>query len=137
MGEIMRRFALYAALGLLIEVLFTGVRSVIQGNLSATSTSYLWMIPIYGFAALAMEGLQSATGWRWVSLAPAFVLIIFWVEYASGWLLHHLIGACPWDYGAGPWSPGGYINLRYTPFWFALAAGFGPISAWVKAVARA
>jgi len=135
MGEIMRRFALYAALGLLIEVLFTGVRSVLQGNPSATSTTYLWMIPIYGFAALAMEGLQSATGWRWVSLAPAFVLLIFAIEYVSGWAIKQLIGVCPWDYGQSEWTPGGYINLRYTPFWLALAAGFGPISTWVKAVA--
>lgn len=124
----LRRFLVYGILGWLIEVFFTGIKGLLAGDFFATSTTYLWMLPVYGTASLVMEAIDNRfRSQHWLVLAPLFTLVIFGIEYSSGAGLAAILGRCPWDYGSGPWSPGGLINLRYTPFWFALAAVFRPV----------
>ena len=57
-----------------------------------------------------------------------YVAGIFAVEYATGWLLRHFTGACPWDYtGHSPWSVHGLIRLDYAPAWLVM----GLAAEWV------
>jgi uncharacterized membrane protein len=122
----------YGCLGVMIEFFFTGVASLLKKNWKATGHSYLWMIPIYGFAALALEGVSEALPWPFYLKALLYVPIIYGVEALSGWALSKLIGHIPWDYQKSKWTPMGLINLTYAPFWLILALAFDPISGWMR-----
>lgn len=123
------RAFIYGCIGLIVEVIFTGIGSVVNGNLNATSTSYLWMLPIYGITALALEAIAKAVKWPFYLKAFLYVPIIFGVEALSGWTIQQLIGTIPWDYTHTAWSPMGLINLRYAPFWLLLGMLFEPM--WI------
>lgn len=47
------------------------------------------------------------------------MLLIFSIEYTTGYFLATLIGKCPWDYSGKVFSLKGYIRLDYAPLWFA------------------
>lgn len=90
------------------------------------------MIFVYGGAGLALETIHSGLHWHWLPLAFVYLLVIYLIEFSSGWALKRLLGRCPWDYGIGHWTPMGLINLKYAPFWLALACFFNPISAFLQ-----
>jgi uncharacterized membrane protein len=122
------RALVYGAVGVLIEMLFTGIYSVIiDRNPRAIATSYLWMIPIYGLAGLILETLNRVLYSVWL-FAPAMVIFIYAYEFVWGWVLERLAGKKIWDYGRGKHTIMGYVNFRYLPFWLLLACFFGPMS---------
>lgn len=124
------RFLAFGMLGLLIENIFTGIRSLLVKNWFGTCTTYLWMLPVYGIAGLALDGVHSLLQFHWLLMAPIYVAIIYGTEFTSAWILKKLIGAVPWDYGLSKWTPFGFVNFTY-PYalsWFALACAFNPIS---------
>jgi hypothetical protein len=137
---LLQKFFVYGCLGLLIEVLFTGVWSLFHKNWKATSQTYLWMLPIYGAAALALEGVSEALPWPFYLKAFLYVPVIYGVEALSGWLLKKTIGSIPWDYKRSKWTPMGLINLRYLPYWLVLSFAFDPISStlsrWVRVLSE-
>ena len=108
----MNRLLLYGGVGLLIEVFWTGAYSMIAGDVSLTATTYLWMLPIYGFFGLVSEGGLVWTGF------------IFAVEYVCGYLLRSYLGVCPWDYSSASYDIDGLIRLDYAPAWFFLGLLF-------------
>lgn len=114
----------YGCLGLLLEVFFTGLHSLYIRNYKATSTTFLWMIFIYGFAGVTLEWLHLSLGWHPVLMALVYVPVIYTIEFTSGWALEKVIGACPWNYGAGKHVIAGYIRLDYIWYWYAAALGF-------------
>jgi uncharacterized membrane protein len=117
----------YGVLGMLVEVFFTGVGSLLHRDSKATCQTYLWMLPVYGPTGLLLAFIHqniAVTPW---SLAPVYVLIIYGAEFCSGWMIRRLIGVCPWDYGRGRWTVMGLIQLKYAPFWFVLALCFNRI----------
>lgn len=114
----------YGCLGILIEHFFTGIGSIIRKDWSAKTTSYIWMLPIYGFTALALEGISEALPWPFYLKAFVYVPIIYGVEGLSGWTIKRLIGSIPWDYKHSAWTPAGLVNFSYSPFWFLLALSF-------------
>lgn len=130
MPEVLQRVIAYGFLGVLIEVVFTGCSSLIRRNWNATSTTYLWMIPIYGFGGWLMETTNHAFDLPgWIS-AVIYTVEIFAVEFVSGFILRKAIKRCPWDYGAGKYTIMGLIRLDYFPFWYILSLGahyFHPI----------
>ena len=100
------RFVLYGLLGWAIEIVWTALGSAIGGaqrGWRLAGTTCLWMFPIYG-----PRGLVYGLGFR-----P--------VEYAAGWLLRRLTGACPWDYtGRCRRHLHRLIRLDHGPLWALL-----------------
>ena len=121
----------------MVEVLFTGLASVLGGDRAAAAQTSLWMHPIYGGTALALEEVQ-----RRMRRAPratralASVGVIYAAEYGSGWLLRKLLGKCPWDYGGHGLEVHGLIRLDYAPAWFGLALLFEPLHEVITTVAK-
>jgi uncharacterized membrane protein len=134
--EVLHQFLAYGCLGMLLEVFFTGIGSLLHKNWRATCQTYLWMLPIYGLAGLALQGIHLSLLWHWFPLAFVYLVTIYAIEFTSGWLLEKLIGRCPWHYGLSAWTPLGLINLRYAPFWFILGCFFNPIASFLERAVR-
>jgi uncharacterized membrane protein len=135
----MIRFVLYGLAGWCAEILWTALYEAISGTrvdgdtleqrplsrrerLRLMGHTYLWMLPIYGLAAFLFEPVHDALrGSPWLLRGTVYMLGIFAVEYAAGWLLRRLTGRCPWDYSYARLSVHGYIRLDYAPVWL----GFG------------
>lgn len=143
---VLQKFLVYGCLGWLIEVFFTGVYSLFQKHWKATSNTYLWMLPIYGFAGFTLDALHTFIPWPWYLRAPLYVAVIYGIEALSGFALEKLTGliqskfggsgggVVPWNYGKSSWTPAGLINLTYAPFWLIIALLFDPVSAWFHRV---
>lgn len=127
------RFLAYGLAGWCSEVVTTGLRAHGRdGNWRLTGTTYLWMLPIYGSAAVLFEPAHTASrraGWSWWQRGAAWVAGIYAVEAASGEALRRLTGEVPWDYarprGHRPeprhWR--GLVRPSYAPLWFAVGLG--------------
>jgi uncharacterized membrane protein len=134
--SLLHQFLAYGVLGMVLEVFFTGVGSLIHKNWRATCQTYLWMLPIYGLAGILLTLIHHGLTWHWFPLAFVYLVVMYGMEFVTGWLLEKLIGRCPWHYGLSAWTPMGLINLKYAPFWFALACGFNPIADFLERAVR-
>lgn len=128
---IFQQFVAYGFFGLVIENIFTGLWSLLHGDKRTTTTSYLWMIFIYGLGGLQMQTLHGL-GWNPFLLALIYVPVIYVNEFCWGLFLDKLLGKCPWDYGRGRHTIMGYIRIDYAPLWFLLALGFELSAGWVQ-----
>ncbi|MDX6286098.1 MAG: hypothetical protein QOG53_1583 [Frankiales bacterium] len=127
------RFLGYGLAGWCSEILTTGLRSHGRdGDWRLTGTTYLWMLPIYGSAALLFEPAHervAAAGWPWWQRGLLWTSGIFTVEAVSGEAVRRITGEVPWDYsrprGAKPeprhWR--GLVRPSYAPLWFAVGLG--------------
>lgn len=123
------KLIVYGHIGFLLEIWFTGLHSIfVNRDKSATATTYLWCLPIYGFTALALEGVSEALPWPFYLKALLYVPIIYGVEGLSGWTIRKIIGRIPWDYERSAWAPMGLINFKYAPFWLLVSMAFDPIT---------
>jgi hypothetical protein len=97
-----------------------------------TGTTYAWMLPIYGVAAVLFEPAHDAARRRelpWWHRGLAWTAGIYAVEAASGEVLRAMTGEVPWDYsrprGRKPqpthWR--GLVRPAYAPVWFAVGLG--------------
>ena len=112
------RFLIYGLCGWCLEIIWTGVGSLINGNYLLYSFTYMWMFFVYGMG-IFFEPVHNAIRKQSIILRGfAWVFIIFSVEYAFGWALAKLLGHCPWDYGDGILSINGYIRLDFIVPWF-------------------
>ncbi len=99
-----QRFLAYGLAGWCSEVLTTGLRSRAAATATGGSpgTTYLWMLPIYGIAAVAVRAgarrPPAAPAGRGGSAALGWTAGIYAVEAASGEALRRLTGEVPWDY---------------------------------------
>jgi hypothetical protein len=127
------RAAVYGLAGWCSEVVTTGLRSRGRdGNWRLTGSTYLWMLPIYGSAAVLFEPALArarAAGWPWWQRGVAWTAGIYVVEAFSGEVLRRTVGEVPWDYsrprGRKPeprhWR--GLVRPAYAPTWFAVGLG--------------
>lgn len=132
------RFLLYGLLGWCAEILWTALYEALAGSrpdeddpgrrhplsrrarLRLAGRTYLWMLPIYGSAAVLFEPAHEAVrAWPWLLRGLVWMGAIFAVEYAAGWVLRRLVGRCPWDYHSARWHVHGLIRLDYAPIWMA------------------
>lgn len=134
---LLEKVIVYGCLGLLIEVFFTGFSSLLSGHKDAVAKTYLWMLPIYGLSALALEGLSEILPWPFYVKAFIYVVFIYFVEGISGWVLKKTTGRIPWDYGISHWTPMGLINLKYAPYWLLLAMAFDSITTFLTKILHA
>jgi uncharacterized membrane protein len=133
------RFFVYGLVGWCIECCFTSVvdLAIGAGDLRLMGHSYLWMHPIWGTGMLLGERIIMAlhrARVRRLVRACLGVFLCFAVEYSAGALLTVLIGRCPWDYSASPWSVHGLIRLDYAPFWWVCAWAYEPLASFVRRV---
>jgi uncharacterized membrane protein len=129
-------FILYGFCGWIVEVLFTGFHSaIIEGDIKATGKTYLYMHPIYGIACLGFEWfryLLVLASFPLVARIFVYLVVIYFTEYVSGWLLKKITGNCPWEYTGKKWAIHGLIRLDYAPFWFILCFFIEPMQAWLS-----
>lgn len=128
-----QRFLAYGLAGWCSEIVTTGIRSRGRdGNWRLTGTTYLWMLPIYGVAAVLFEPAYVEARRRdvpWPVRGVAWAAGIYAVEAASGELVRAITGEVPWDYsrprGRKPvprhWR--GLVRPSYAPLWFAVGLG--------------
>jgi uncharacterized membrane protein len=133
------RFLIYGLVGWCIECCFTSVVDLATGagDLRLMGYSYLWMHPIWGVGLLLGERLTRVLYRVRLSRATRALVgmaVCFAVEYVTGALLVALIGRCPWDYSASPWSVNGLIRLDYAPFWWLCGWVYEPLASFVLRV---
>lgn len=126
------RAAVYAAAGLLAEVVQTAVKSIPRdGNWRLTGTTYLWMVPIYASAAWLFEpahdALRNRPCWQRTGIWTAG---IYAIEAVSGEAIRAVTGEVPWDYTRPrgrrtepPVSWRGLVRPAYAPLWALTGLG--------------
>ncbi len=146
MHPLAAKLLLYGAIGLLIEVGFTGLWSLVNRNWKASGHTYLWMLPVYGLTAMTLEVISESLPWPFYFKAFVYLPVIYGAEGLSGavirfvtkrlqhWLGGHGGGVILWDYGSSRWTPFGLINLKYAPFWLLVGLAFDPISDTLRSV---
>lgn len=116
------RFLLFALIGLLMEVFFTAISRLVDGDLNMHGRTSPWMMIDYGLLGIALMPIARPMIRRGVPLplrAVVYMLGIFLVEYVSG-IIFVAFGLRIWDYSHLPYNLHGQITLLYTPFWFLL-----------------
>ena len=122
-----KRFIIYGLLGFCVEVIWTGLSSMLKGDIKLTGVTYIWMFPIYGLAVL-LEPVHDRIRHLSIFLRGGiYMVLIYLVELICGLLLREILGVCPWNYGDEPLSINGIITLRYIPVWFTLGLIFEKI----------
>jgi uncharacterized membrane protein len=114
-----KRFVIYGFAGWCTEIFWTGLGSLLSGDLRLQGWTYIWMFPIYGLAVLFEPVHNKIRKWPVIVRGGVYTVLIFIIEFSTGWMIKMLTGACPWDYGNRPFSVGGFIRLDYGPAWFA------------------
>lgn len=115
----MLHFIIYGLLGWCLEIIWTGVGSLLAGDVCLTARTYLWMFPIYGLV-IVFEPLHDIIRyWPVWRRGIIWMLLYFAVEYLTGWLLSVMLGTVPWDYSLAALNIHGLIRLDYAPAWFA------------------
>ena len=112
-------YFIYGVAGLLIEIFWTGMGSLLSGNYALTGHTYLWMFFIYGLAVF-LEPIHDFIRSKSIFIRGLiWVALIYFIEFSTGILLKLLIGYCPWDYSnATPLTIWGLIRFDYAPAWF-------------------
>lgn len=122
------RFAVYGLLGWCFEIVWSAVTEKAWGkqrDWRLVGHTYLWMFPIYGLLAPLGEPIHNLLRTNfWAVRGVAYLIGIWLVEFATGWMLRHLTGKCPWDYSAFRGNVQGIITLEYAPVWFTFGLAF-------------
>lgn len=114
---------MYGLAGLVVEVIYTGLASLLAGDLSMHGFTFLVMFPIYGLTVFLEPVHDHLRAYPWWTRGLIYLAAIWTVEYVSGALLHFLLGKCPWDY-QDALNINGYITLKMAPEWFLAGLGF-------------
>lgn len=127
-GVILTHVFLLCALGLAMEVVFTAIVDYpANGDRRLKGYTYVWMVPIYALVYPFCALLYPRFAWYPVLIRCfLYALVIYAVEYVSGWLLRRFVGACPWEpeYRKARWHVHGLIRLDFAPAWMAAALIF-------------
>lgn len=127
----MKRFVIYGLLGWCIEVIWTGLGSLLIGDVRLTAKTYLWMFPIYGLVILFEPMHDAIRFWPLWKRGVIWMLLCFTVEYLTGWMLRSMLGTAPWDYSQAFFNIHGLIRLDYAPAWFGAGLLFEKIHDWL------
>lgn len=118
----------FMCFGITSEVVFTALYSAIYDSKvdgilysKLEGFSYVWMIFIYGLIPFIAYLIHPIFRNIFLPLRIfIYVLILYSIEWFSGWMLETFTGACPWEYSVG-WHVFGYIRLDYFPVWYLFA----------------
>lgn len=125
------RFLAYGIAGWVFEVVFTGAKGPVRDrDWRLASHTYLWMLPVYGSAAVLFEPAHNALRGRpWWQRGAAYTAGCYAVEALSGTAIRRIAGEVPWDYGRArgtrpvPVHWRGLVRPAYAPVWFAVGLG--------------
>jgi len=131
--QFLLKLFIYGCVGLVIEVFFTGLHSIIlMKDKNAVCRTSLWVLPIYGGGAIFLSWLKSSLDNAFI-FVPLAVVSIFALEFISGWLLRQ-IKIKAWDYSHAKFGIMGLIRLDYLPFWAMVAIGFDSLSDYISKI---
>jgi len=116
-------FIIFGLIGWCLEVVWTGLGSLIKRDFSASSKTSIWMFFIYGSAALFTPVIYAINSLPLLLRGIIYATCIFAIEYGAGIFLRKL-KVCPWDYSGAKFNIQGVIRLDYTPVWFAVGLFF-------------
>ncbi len=125
------RFIIYGLLGWNMEIVYTGFGSALRGDMRLEAQTYLWMFPIYGLAVLLERLHDAMRPLHWYLRGLVWVLVIWTVEYTTGWTIRSIVGTSPWIYREG-WQVNGLIRLDMAPLWFMAGLLFEKLHDWLK-----
>lgn len=118
------RFAIYGLVGWFVEVVWTGLNSLMRMDAKLQCYTSIWMFPIYGMIAFFEPLCELIKKWNILYRGGVYTACIFIMEYATGMILKKIIGVCPWDYSGTKFSINGIIRLDYAPVWFGAGLFF-------------
>ena len=110
------RFAIYGAIGCLIEVLWTGLGALKSKNFKLSSTTSLWMFFIYGMVIFLEPFFRLIAPFNFILRGLIYAALILAGEFITGMLLKQA-DICPWDYSATRYHVKGIIRIDYIPAW--------------------
>ena len=133
--NIMKRFFIYGFIGCSMEVFWTGISSLFEGDTALMSHSSIWMIVIYGMA-IFLEPFQSMLkNKHWVIRGLVYMTLIYIGEYVTGFALD-AVNINVWKY-TDTLNIDGYITLSFAPLWFLAGLFFERVRIWLDDVAKA
>jgi len=125
MNMLKSHFLIYGFIGLIMEVLWTGFWSLLSGNFALTGHTYIWMFFIYGLAVFLEPIHDQIRGWNFFSRGFTWAILIFSIEFVTGYGLQLIVGECPWDYSKSTnLTLLGLIRYDYFPAWFIVGLLF-------------
>lgn len=80
--------------------------------------TFIWMIPIYACMVFLEPIYLMIKNWPWLARGIIYMILIWIMEYITGWLIKKITGRCPWDYSASRFSFHGYIRWDFALTWF-------------------
>lgn len=104
-------------MGWSLEIIWTGLDSLIHGDFRLMGFTNLWMFFIYGSAVILEPLHDKISNWRWPLRGLVWLFAIWGIEYICGLVLLKLLGVYPWRY-TDPLAINGLITLRFAPVWF-------------------
>jgi len=119
--KIFKRFLIYGIIGLVLEVVYTGLASLLKGGHRMEGFTFLVMIPIYGLAVFLEPLHNHLRPSPWWIRGLMYLGTIWMIEYSSGVILAGALGDCPWHY-CDKLNFNAYITFSMAPQWFF--AGF-------------
>lgn len=131
------QFVLCGTLGWIAEVVFTGVTDPFKNKrFSLTSTTYIWMFPIYGLLAFLYPPLYRIIGgYEWFIRGFIYMLVLFLIEYITGWILKKATGDFVKQY-TSRFNLHGLIQLSHAPVWFFAGLGFEKIYPFIVKMSK-
>ncbi len=117
--EKLLRYIFYGALGVTLEVFFTGTLSLLKNDLTLEGKSYIWMFFIYGLALFLEPIHDSIRNQNIFIRGLIYTVLIYIVELYTGSLIMKIIGVCPWNYTDST-DLDSIINIKFIPIWFVL-----------------
>ncbi len=121
-----KRFFIYGLVGWCVEIIWTGLDSLMRGDLGLDGFTNLWMFFIYGLAVFLEPIHDVIREWRWLFRGIIWVVIIWGIEYTSGLILGNVLGVYPWVY-TGTFAVDGLVRIDYAPAWFVAGLIFEKI----------
>ncbi len=117
-SELVFLFFLYSFIGWCIEVCYAAVRKKSFVNRGFVNSP---LCPIYGFGAVLFAIFLPDLTDNLFFLFLGGMLLSAVLEYSTGMLLEKIFNKKLWDYSNIRFNIGGYVCLRYTLLWGALA----------------
>ncbi len=129
------RYIIYGLTGLVLEIFWTGLGSLLVGDYALTGHTYIWMFFIYGMGVFLESIHNKIRDYHILLRGFAWIIVIYIIEFSSGFVLDLLIGYCPWDYrNSTNLTLFGYIRFDYAIVWFSVGLLFEKYHDFLKRV---
>ena len=117
------RFIIFGVIGWCLEIMFTGIVSLVRNDIKMTSKTSIWMFFVYGSGAFFLPVVHFLLPFPIFVRGLIYTLLIFMAEFAAGFAMRQ-IDACPWDYSEAKLNVMGIIRFDYAPLWFIVGLLF-------------